>query len=47
MRISVNEAVFTTMGLLQGSIQLARIVEDPAIVTKNLKIFLKTMKAEE
>ncbi len=47
MRITVNEAVFTTMGLLQGSIQLARIIEDPAIVTKNLKIFLKTMKAEE
>lgn len=47
MKITVNEAVFTTMGLLQGSIQLARIVEDPAIVTKNLKIFLKTMKAEE
>ncbi len=47
MRITVNEAVYTTMGLLQGSIQLARIIEDPAIVTKNLKIFLKTMKAEE
>ncbi len=47
MRISVNEAVFTTMGLLQGSIQLARIMEEPAVVTKNLKVFLKTMKVEE
>lgn len=47
MKLSVNEAVFTTMGLLQGSIQLARIIEDPAVVTKNLKTFLKTMKAEE
>ncbi len=47
MKMTVNEAVFTTMGLLQGSIQLARIVEDPAIVTKNLKTFLKMMKVEE
>jgi len=44
LKISVNEAVLTTMGLLQGSIQLARIVEDPAIVTKNLKTFLKSVK---
>lgn len=47
MKISVNEAVLTTMGLLQGSIQLARIMDDQAIVTKNLKTFLKMMKAEE
>lgn len=47
IKLSVNEAVMTTMGLLQGSIQLARIVEDPAIVTKNLKSFLKSIKAEE
>lgn len=47
LRITVNEAVFTTMGLLQGSIQLARIVEDPAIVSKNLKTFLKTIKEEQ
>jgi TetR/AcrR family transcriptional repressor of nem operon len=47
LKITVNEAVVTTMGLLQGSIQLARIVEDPAIVTKNLKTFLKTIKADE
>ena len=46
LKISVNEAVMTTMGLLQGSIQLARIVEDPAIVTKNLKTFLKSVKEE-
>ncbi len=46
MKITVNEAVFTTMGLLQGSIQLARIVEDPAIVAKNLKTFLKSVKEE-
>lgn len=46
LKISVNEAVSTTMGLLQGSIQLARIIEEPAIVTKNLKTFLKSVKEE-
>lgn len=46
LTITVNEAVFTTMGLLQGSIQLARIIEDPAVVTKNLKTFIKTIKAD-
>jgi TetR/AcrR family transcriptional repressor of nem operon len=47
MKVTVNEAVFTTMGLLQGSIQLARIIEDPAIVTKNLKTFLKSIREDE
>lgn len=46
MKISVNEAVFTTMGLLQGSIQLARIIEEPGIVTKNLRTFIKSIKEE-
>jgi TetR/AcrR family transcriptional repressor of nem operon len=44
LKVTVNEAVLTTMGLLQGSIQLARLIEDPAIVTKNLKTFLKSIR---
>lgn len=46
LRVTVIEAVHSTMGLLQGSIQLARIIEDSSIVTKNLKTYLKTIKAD-
>ena len=44
LRLPLNEAVLGAMGLLQGSIQLARITEDPKIVTKNLKSYLKCVK---
>lgn len=47
LSVSVNDAVQTTMGLLQGSIQLARLSEDPNLLTKNLKILLKTMRGEK
>jgi TetR/AcrR family transcriptional repressor of nem operon len=38
------DAVIGTMALLQGSIQLARITEDPTLVMKNLKSYLKGIK---
>jgi TetR/AcrR family transcriptional repressor of nem operon len=44
IKISLNEAVYGTMGLLQGSIQLARLNEDPSLVKKNLKSYLKCIK---
>lgn len=44
IRVSVNEAVFGTMGLLQGSIQLARLNDDPGLVKKNIKSYLKSIK---
>jgi TetR/AcrR family transcriptional repressor of nem operon len=44
LRLSVNEAVIGTMGLIQGSIQLARLTSDPALVKKNLKNYLKSIK---
>lgn len=45
LKLSINEAVLGTMGLLQGSIQLARINDDPSLVKKNLKSYLKSIKA--
>lgn len=44
IKISLSEAVHGTMGLLQGSIQLARLNEDPSLVKKNLKSYLKCIK---
>jgi TetR/AcrR family transcriptional regulator, transcriptional repressor for nem operon len=44
LKISLNEAVLGTMSLLQGSIQLARMLDDPTLVKKNLRSYLKTMK---
>ncbi len=44
LRLPLNEVVLGTMGLLQGSIQLARINEDPTIVIKNLKYYIKAIK---
>jgi len=44
LRLSLNEAVMGTMGLIQGSIQIARIIDDPTMVKKNLKSFLKSVK---
>lgn len=45
VRVPKAEAVITTMALFQGSIQLARINEDPKMVIKNLKSYLKSIKA--
>lgn len=44
LRLPIQDAVFQTMGLIQGSIQLARINNDPEMVKKNLKSYLKTIK---
>lgn len=44
LRVSVNDAVLGTMALLQGSIQLARLNDDPGMVIKNLKSYLKSIK---
>ncbi len=44
IRITQQEAVLGTMGLLQGSIQLARLNDDPGLVLKNLKSYLKAIK---
>ena len=45
IKIPRGEAVMGTMALLQGSIQLARINDDTKIVVKNLKSYLKSIKA--
>lgn len=44
IRITKKEAVIGTMALLQGSLQLARITEDPELAKKNLKSYLKAIK---
>jgi len=44
VKVSTHDAVITTMALLQGSIQLARINNDPSLVNKNLKTFLRSIK---
>jgi TetR/AcrR family transcriptional repressor of nem operon len=44
LRVPIQDAVLQTMGLIQGSIQLARINNDPELVKKNLKSYLKTIK---
>ena len=44
IRIPKTDAVIGTMALIQGSIQLARINEDPKLVVKNLKSYLKSIK---
>lgn len=44
LRIPIQEAVLQTMGLMQGSIQLARINHDPQMVIKNIKSYIKTIK---
>lgn len=44
LRVPIQDAVLQTMGLFQGSIQLARINNDPEMVKKNLKSYLKVIK---
>jgi TetR/AcrR family transcriptional repressor of nem operon len=45
VRIPKGDAVIGTMALIQGSIQLARMNEEPQLVIKNLKSYLKSIKA--
>jgi TetR/AcrR family transcriptional repressor of nem operon len=44
VRIPKSDAVVTTMALIQGSIQMARLNDDPKLVLKNLKSHLKSIK---
>lgn len=44
VRIPKADAVMGTMALIQGSIQLARIKEEPRLVIKNVKSYLKSIK---
>ncbi len=44
LRVSLQDAVLQTMGLIQGSIQLARITNDTEMAKKNVKSFLKIIK---
>lgn len=44
VKIPRAEAVIGTMALIQGSIQLARMNEEPKLVIKNLKSYLKSIK---
>lgn len=46
LKIPVADAVLGTMGLIQGSIQIARIIDDTALVKKNIKSYLKSIKAD-
>lgn len=45
LKIPRADAVISTMALIQGSIQLARMTEDPKLVVRNLKTYLKSIKA--
>jgi TetR/AcrR family transcriptional repressor of nem operon len=44
LRVPITDAVLQTMGLIQGSIQLARMNNDPQLVKKNLKSYLNIIK---
>ncbi len=44
LRLPIQDAVLQTMGLIQGSIQLARMNNDTDMVKKNLKSYLNTIK---
>ena len=44
IKLTIQEAVLSLMSLIQGSIQLARINDDPSMVKKNLKSYLKCIK---
>ncbi len=43
LNLSIADSVDSTISLLQGSIQMARINNDPKIVRKNLKSLLKIL----
>jgi TetR/AcrR family transcriptional regulator, transcriptional repressor for nem operon len=44
LKVTLREAVMGTMGLIQGSIQLARLNDDPTLVNTNLRSYLKSIK---
>jgi TetR/AcrR family transcriptional repressor of nem operon len=44
VKIPKQDAVIGTMALIQGSIQLASINDNPELVTQNLKLYLKSIK---
>ncbi len=44
LRIPKSDAIMGTMSLIQGSIQLARLNNEPKLVIKNLKTYLKSIK---
>lgn len=44
-KISRKDAVNNVMALIQGSIQIARINNDPELVVRNLKTYLKSIKS--
>ena len=44
LKVTLPEAVMGIMGLIQGSIQLARLNDDPELVNKNLSSYLKSIK---
>jgi TetR/AcrR family transcriptional regulator, transcriptional repressor for nem operon len=46
LRLPLKEALMGTMALIQGSIQLGRLNDDPTLVIKNLKAHLKILKAD-
>lgn len=47
IKVPVNEAVLGCMALLQGSIQIARLYDDPGLVMKNFKGYFKSLKDDE
>ena len=44
LNVSINEAVICTMTMLQGSIQVARLLDEPGMVKSNLRSYLKSIK---
>lgn len=44
LKVTLSEAVMGTMALIQGSIQLARLNDDPSLVKSNLASYLKSIK---
>jgi TetR/AcrR family transcriptional repressor of nem operon len=44
LNVSINDAVICTMTMLQGSIQMARLLDEPGMVKNNLRSYLKSIK---
>lgn len=47
LKVNVPDAAISMMSIIQGSIQIARIIEDPNIAKKTLRSYLKSIKAEK
>jgi TetR/AcrR family transcriptional repressor of nem operon len=45
LKVPKAQAVIATIALIQGSIQLARMNNDPKLAHKNIKTYLKSIKA--